>query len=265
MDDLSRLVEVVSSSAKYRHVDPVLIGQIGERVLSQERNMKAAVKATKSKLHQVGAAYFSPKINYERALAELESAVNDETAYRQTCLKLMGLHASTRERLPFLDEFYPTIFADLPPIHSVIDLACGLNPLSIGWMPLAEDVTYYACDIYADLTDFLVQFMELEGVIGRAEARDITISPPTHRADLALILKTIPCIEQIDKTAGRRLLEEIDARFLLVSFPTRSLGGKNKGMSETYEAHFNDLIAGSGWDTKRYQFASELVFLVEKS
>jgi 16S rRNA (guanine(1405)-N(7))-methyltransferase len=93
---------------------------------------------------------------------------------------------------------------------------------------------------------------------------DLISSCPTQPVQLALLLKTIPCLEQMDKSAGRTLLDGIQAEHLLVSFPARSLGGRSKGMVQNYEAHFHQLIAGRPWRVQRFEFTSELVFLVSK-
>ena len=76
--------------------------------------------------------------------------------------------------------------------------------------------------------------------------------------------KTIPCLEQVDKTIGRRLLEQIQAEVLLVSFPVHSLGGRSKGMLQFYENHFRQLAADLPWRITRFEFASELVFRLER-
>src|SRR5438128_635986 len=92
------------------------------------------------------------------------------------------------------------------------------------WMPLAEQVQYYAYDMYQDMTDFLNEFMTITYVQGNAQTRDVIQKCPTHKVDLAFILKTIPCLEQVDKSAGLRLMDSINADHLLVSFPAHSMG-----------------------------------------
>jgi 16S rRNA (guanine(1405)-N(7))-methyltransferase len=105
--------------------------------------------------------------------------------------------------------------------------------------------------------------MELSGINGRAEVRDVAHNPPTETAGLALVLKTLPCLEQIDKAAPLRLLNSLRARHLLVSFPARSLGGRRKGMVENYESRFRQLIDGREWTVQRFEFPTELAFLVD--
>ncbi len=265
-DLILELVTAVTKSPKYRTVAPDLIRRIGAAELAKRGNFKEAVKGTKNKLHQVGGAYGDTAVDYPKLLSRLQNA-DGEAARRQTCRDLMRLHASTRERLPILDEFYATILAGLPPIRSVIDMACGLNPLALAWMPLAADVTYHAYDIYGDMMAFLQGYFDLMGVHGVAHHQDILGQPPAEPDDLALILKTLPCLEQAEKGAARRLLETIRARHMLISYPVQSLGGRGKGMVENYEAQFWGLVdgeaaSGRGWRITRFEFATELAFLV---
>ena len=176
----------------------------------------------------------------------------------------MRHHASTRERLPILQAFYATTLAPLGPLRSVLDLACGLNPLALPWMPLAADASYYACDIYADMMAFLNQFFVLAGVRGQARVCDLVAAPPREPADLALVLKALPPLDQQAKHAGRDLLRALNARHILVSFPAHSLGGRGKGMAENYELRFRDLADAEGWSIERFVFPTELAFLVRK-
>jgi 16S rRNA (guanine(1405)-N(7))-methyltransferase len=176
----------------------------------------------------------------------------------------MAHHTSTRERLPILDAFYSTLFTGLPPIKSVLDLACGLNALALPWMPLAGDVRYFAYDIYRDQVDFLNRCFPLLSCDGRAQVCDLLQCCPDKPADIALLLKTIPCLEQVDKDVGRRLLDGVNAPVVIVSFPVHSLGGHGKGMLDHYERHFYELVAGHPWQIERFVFATELVYRLRR-
>lgn len=258
------IVESVLASRKYQTIAPDLIYSIAVHELSKGRSRKDAIKATKNQLHQSAAAYQTARMDYDTWLADLHRSGDPQSAPFRTQLRaIMAHHASTAERLPILDDFYRTILADLPPLRSILDVACGLNPLTIPWMGLPADVHYYACDIYSDQIRFLNDFFRLSDIRGQAEVRNVIAQPPTQKVDLALVLKTIPCLEQMDRAAGMRLLNALDARYLLVSFPVRSLGGRAKGMASTYEAHFETLTARRNWMIKRFAFEGELAFLVK--
>jgi 16S rRNA (guanine(1405)-N(7))-methyltransferase len=257
--DLAALVAAVRASAKYRHLDATLVEEVAASELAKGRNFKESVKATRNKLHQVAGAYLPDRPDYAAWLNTITQATSTEerrAAYRQ----VMSHHASTRERLPFLDSFYDTVLGDLPPIHSVLDLACGLNPLAAMWMPLAADAVYYACDIYEDQIDFLNSVSQQSGQRGQAFVGNLLAEVPAQAVDVALLLKTIPCLEQLDKGIGPRLLAQINTPVVVVSYPARSLGGHGKGMVQNYADHFAKLSAGQPWQITRFDFPTELVF-----
>ncbi len=264
-DPLDELVSTVLKSQKYSRVCEDVVRRVGAVELSKRRNLKEAIKAAKNKLHQIGGAYLDDSLHYaawSHRLAEAAAAGPD--ALRAACREVMSYHASTKERLAILDEFYSAVLADLGPIHSVLDIACGLNPLAIPWMPLVPGATYYAYDIYHDMIGFLDTFWPLVGITGHAYARDIGPFIPSEPVDVALVLKTIPCLEQVDKSAGLRLLENLNAAHVVVSFPARSLGGRDKGMVENYEARLRALLEPQEWPVRRFEFATELAFVITR-
>lgn len=269
-DPIDRLVEAVLASTKYRSICVDLVRSIGGRELAKGRGVQAAVKATKTKLHQVGAVYTDGAEQYDRWLAEVRIAYasGDADAVKAACARVMGHHISTRERLPIREEFFAVTLAGLPPIRSVLDIACGLNPLALPWMPLLAGADYYAYDIFTNMVAFLADYFALPQVQrqahGHAEVRDVLASCPTQPADVAFMLKAIPCLEQLEKSAGHTLLHGLNARHLLVSFPVRSLGGREKGMLAQYEVRLRQLVADTTWSLTRFEFATELAFLVTK-
>lgn len=263
---LNELVATVQAAGKYRTVSADLIRLIGQRELAIRRNLKMAVKETKNKLHQVAGAYFvsQPRFAAWHNTLSTAAVTGDPTKLQAACRTVMAEHASTRERLPILADFYATLFATLPPVNTVLDIACGLNPLARPWMPLAPTATYYACDLYADLAQFLNEVLPLLGGPAIAEVRDVITSPPPWHADVAFVFKTLPVLEQVRRGAGRELLQAIDAPYLLVSFPTASLGGRGRGMAANYAAGFRELTASAGWPVEQFDFPGELVFLVRR-
>src|SRR5690606_36347372 len=111
----------------------------------------------RNKLHQVGGAYQPLGINYDQLNSEMKSLPQDinNPEVRRFLIQAMGQHASTRERLLILDRFYQEVLTSLSPLESILDVACGLNPLALGWMPVSASVEISACDIYTDQIEFL--------------------------------------------------------------------------------------------------------------
>jgi 16S rRNA (guanine(1405)-N(7))-methyltransferase len=262
---LHRLLVAVTQSARYRGISPDLICAIGRRELAAGQGLKAAIKATKSRLHQVFGAFHLGEPRYADWLLDLEAAAMtaDPAALRAACAGVMSRHASMRERMPLLDRFYAEIFAGLPPPRSVLDLGCGLHPLALPWMGLPPDAVYRCYDIDAELIAFLNRFFAIVGVDGHAALRDLAAAPPGDAADIALALKLLPSLDHLAGDAGAALLRGLRARHVLISFPARSLGGRQRGMPNHYEARFGALLAAEGRTILRtVPFSTELVFLV---
>jgi len=177
---------------------------------------------------------------------------------------MMKLHASTQERLPFLDIFFQTCLAPIAPVSSVLDLACGLNPLAIPWMPLQNDCSYYACDVVEPLVDFMKAFFSLIGQSGSAFTCNLLQTIPQQKVQVAFLLKLLPILDQVDPNASSNLLEQVQADHLLISYPSKSLGGRSKGMKQTYAGHFERITSGRKYEIHSFDFPNETVYLLSR-
>lgn len=261
---LDEVVSMVQNNARYRLISPSLVRKVAIQELSKGRSIKEAVKETRNKLHQVGGAYLEARPDYTRLLRQLEGSPRALDALRPFCLNSMQAHASTRERLPYLEDFYAPLRQQLGEVGSILDLACGLNPLALPWMPLAAGGEYTACDIYSDMVEFLNSFFQHAGICGKASVCDLTAELPGQTVELVLLLKSLPCLEQLDKSIGERLLNGLKADHILVSYPARSLSGRGKGMPQNYSDHFERLRAGKDWKVTRWQIKTEILFLISR-
>lgn len=263
---LDELLQQVQQNEKYRYISPQLIKDLLIIELAKRTNQREAVKAVRNKLHQVGNAYQEKALPYKAWCEELANLPTDpdHPMVKAFIERVLPAHASTRERVNILPRFFHECLDELGQVGSVLDIASGLNPLCIPWMPLKPGFTYTACDIYSDMVEFLNAFFHHFGISGSALVADVTRSVPQVEAEVAFVLKTIPCLEQLDKNAGRTILAGIAAPNVLVSFPARSLGGRSKGMVQFYEQHFRDLTKDQSWQITRVEFPGELAFLIRK-
>ena len=263
---LATLVAEVMKPSKYASVSVDLVREIGSKELAKTKNIKAAIKATRNKIHQVGSAYQEvpiPYISWVKEISNLPKNIHapETINFIRACLPL---HSSTRERLPFIETIFEQTLAPIQPVESILDLACGLTPLCLPWIPAAGNIRYSGVDIYENMIHFLDQFYNHFNLDHSFSVMNIIQETPNEEVHLALVLKTIPCLEQVDKTIGNRLLETLEAENILVSFPSRGLGGRSKGMAENYETHFTQLIAGKNWQVTKTEFTNEIKFLIRK-
>ncbi len=265
--DPKKLAEEIAETKKAKHMDPGLIQQVLSRELRNAKSRKEVVKNVKSKLYQVSGAYRNDNLDYS-TLKEKLSGITPETPLEElkpVCLEIMHTHASTRERAGILDELYGEIFRDIPQPKTICDLACGLNPFSIPWMPLEPGFRYEAFDLFSDMSNLINCFFEKRRIDGKASQANLLYGMPGGPYDLAFLFKVIPCLEQIDKYGGRHMLNQLSysVRYAAVSFPGASLSRKEKGMPRNYEVHFMNIVEEDAWEIRKIKFPSELVFVLK--
>jgi 16S rRNA (guanine(1405)-N(7))-methyltransferase len=258
-DEAQQVVAAVAASRRYRSVDPSLVRRLAVEELARARSSDDAIKRVKRRLHQSVGAYraASPR-DVDAELGRLRAAAADPEALRAACRDLMARHASTKERLPYLEAFYPGIWSAIGAVpRSLLDLGCGLAPLALPWMGLPRDASYQAIDADAGQLALVDGFLALAGQPHVVEARDLAAASqaPLPAADTALLLKLVPILDRQLPGAATRLLGTLDARHAVVSFPVRSLGGRGKGMERTYRQRFDELARDLG---KRLAAVSEV-------
>lgn len=263
-DAVQLVVDAIAASKRYRRLDPSLLRRCAAQALAASGgHLGDAIKRTKRQLHQVYGAYVGMPPRYDRLLARLRTAqAAGPEAFTTELRRTMAAHASSRERLPYLDEMYRAIFDRVGGVGRILDIGCGLNPLAAPWMRLASGAEYIAVDIDSDLVAFVGACLELMGLRARPHVADVVSHPPDETADLALALKMVPCLDQQEATAGARLIRSVNAPSVVVSFPVRSLGGRAKGMRTTYATRFEELSRREGWEVEVLPLSGELVYLV---
>jgi 16S rRNA (guanine(1405)-N(7))-methyltransferase len=263
--DLAAIVHAVAHSKRYRNVASSIISRLAAEELPKSKNAADAEKRTKRRLHQIFGAYATAALPYDKLLARLQAVKSDPAAFREATREILELHASTAERLAELETFYERIFAITGRPTKILDLASGLNALTTLWMNLTPHAFYVAVDIDAQMANFVDRFLAIApGVHGVGRVNDLVAAPPGAWADVALLLKTLPVLQH--QTADvLPILDAIKAPWLVVSFPTRSLGNRKKGMIGTYRAVMQGLLkARPAWASHELTYASELVYVIKK-
>lgn len=259
------LIDQVTRSDKYAQLAGTLVSRITKEESKKYKSKQDIVQSARTRLHQLTGAYLTPKIDYAQWLDIFKSLAQDDLEpLKSTSLQMMRLHASTAERIPVLPTFFQTTLASISPVKSVLDLACGLNPLSIPWMPLTAGFSYFASDVVSPLVHFLWHYFELFGIHGNASILDLSFAIPSQPVQLALLMKTLPLMEQIEHGLAQKILDTLNAEHILVTYPLRSLGGRKKGMEGTYRAQFDGLVTGRNWKIQEFAFPNEVAFLVTK-
>ena len=110
----------------------------------------------------------------------------------------------------------------------------------------------------------LDEALTLLDVSHEVAVHDLLTGPDPKPADVTLLLKAVPCIETQQKELGWSLIDAINSPVVVVSFPTKSLGQRSKGMYRTYSSGFTAHAEGRPWQVEELEFGNELVYVVQK-
>lgn len=275
------VVTAVKESRKYGDTGEETIRELAVDAVRHYKKQKDAVKAVRKRLHSIMAPYLGDP-DYDLVADRLDAAfaAGDVADVRMVCRAALHAHLSTRERLPILDQFYARIFEVTGTPSSLMDIACGLNPLALPWMGIGERYSvnsdrysvsgersaalrFYAYDIHVPRIDFVNHYFRLEGLAPLAKVQDVAVQPPQETADVALFLKEMPRFERNYRGQGRPLLEAIQAQWLVISFPRVSTHG-GRELTDRYRDFMFQLLEGTNWAATELLFDGELVFCVQK-
>jgi len=266
MIDKASLTEVVAKikdTRRYANISEDTVWRTVQWAAERHKRPKEILKAAKRKLYQAHAAYL--KESSVKKMADLVIALPAGPSFDVLCPtaeRILELHASTSERVPILREAFTGIFAITGRPRSILDIACGLNPFAIPLIEIQRDTAYYAFDIDKRIVNIINSFFDKIGRPKTAVCRDVLSSPPDSRVHVALLLKTLPCLEQQEKGSSFRLLERLNADYAVVSFPTKSLGGKQKGMIQNYSNFMTDVLESLDASSETMCFSTELFFVI---
>jgi 16S rRNA (guanine(1405)-N(7))-methyltransferase len=262
---VSIVFQKLKESKKYKYLcDDTLYRISGWAV--ERFEPKKAVKAAKNKLHQVYGAYFE-KMNIYKIQKRLNglSKNSDTETLKAAAVEVLKYHASTSERIPFMKQFYIDLFSRIGKPKRIVDFACGLNPFAVQWMELEPEAEYMAFDIDTRLISVINTFFSYLNRPYRAESADILVSIPGIEADVVFLLKTLPCLEQQEKGVSEKIIKTLKSKYIVLSFPSKSLTGKEKGM-ETYYNHFiSEILERILMDYFRLEYSNEMFYVLSKS
>ena len=264
--DTQELVKNILDSRKYRDsgLNPNTIEDLIRTEAPKHASQKKLLKSVRRKLHNIVAPYLGEP-DYSKLTNRLSQIGNkspDATEMRAFCLDVLSEHASTSERVPYLHAFYERIFKVTGKPGSILELACGLHPLSFPWMDLPLTTRYHAYDIIQPRIDFINQFFNDLGLQPLAENRDILVNPPQIHADLGLFLKEAHRFEKRQPGCNRDFWASLDVDTLAVSLPTQNLSGTHSLLDQHRHLVYGNLPPE--YPIKEILFEDEIVFLIEK-
>lgn len=171
---------------------------------------KVIIKAIRAELRNLVGRFRSSQHKRERLLGEKEYD------------KLLATHSSTKERqkhyqtlVKLLDRHKPT---------SILDLACGINPVAIS--DAFPNASYTAVDINGDDLVIVQKFFKQRGIAGKTIQQDIRTKHSFAKHDVVLLMKVLDILETKTHTIAESIMQSLECNVAIVSFATKTLSGK---------------------------------------
>lgn len=200
--------------------------KLGEKFL-RSKEFKVLKSKVRSELREVYGVFFEQQNkNREKYLKNLikEPSIDNH-------IKVLELHKSSKERLPFYEEIYEKIFSVIGKPETIMDLACGYNPISYPFMKI--NCSIKAIDISKEDMKFLEEYFKAQNIKGEGIALDLTKDSALENiskmeAEACFLFKALDSIETRKRNFSKSLIDKINCKWLVISFPTKSLGGKKE-------------------------------------
>ncbi len=256
------LIALIKSKKEFKNLSSEFVENILEfytasKVIEElnKKEISEIVKNVRAKLREIYGAFITKKfLKRYKLINEIENLEDIDTHE-----EILKLHLSSRERLPYYNEVYEKIFEITGKPNSILDLGCGLNPLSIPFMGLKK-VKYYAVELVEKDTEFIQAYFDRLGIDGKAFSADlISIDEKLPKADVCLMFKLLDTLESLKWDVTESLLENLKVKWIVASFATKSLGGKKKIHKRTW---FEKMIKDRHYET--FTVANEMFYVIKQ-
>ncbi|BFI73602.1 hypothetical protein YN1_5890 [Nanoarchaeota archaeon] len=247
--ELYEIINEIKKKKELRNISDIVIEKIVKDELNKKKYLYEKIKKAKSIkqlkndedfyiffkeirkiLHEIY-GLFTPK--EDKYIDKI--LFNEELSLEEKIIQLLMLSKSTSERLNFYKEIYNNIFLEDP--DNILDLASGLNPISI-YFSEKKPKKYYYVDISEKILDINYKILKEIGIDN--EGWLIDLLDPDKRIfnhyQYIFFWKIFPLLEKYDYYAPRNLLSNLDFDYLIISFSQKSLGKKkNLGLAWRYK------------------------------
>ena len=242
---IENIVQTVMTSKKYSNIIPETINRICNEESIKYKKDKDILRSSKKRLHIISESFLS--IANANKIASIKKCIdNDGHISTEMIEQLLLLHISTKERSSFYKEFYNDIFRVVGNVNSILDIACGLNPVAYVLSDNFDSrVRYEATDINLDNIELVNKILSLYDLQAKIYGSDILCDIPNGEWDVVFLFKIVPLLEQQKKGYFRSIIEQINSKFFIITFPTKSISGKNVGMKDYYENMMTKYIENS--------------------
>ncbi|MEK6918620.1 MAG: hypothetical protein AABW73_01140 [Nanoarchaeota archaeon] len=229
-------------------------------------------KAVRKKLHESYGAYQNRKKRRrtlyleELKLAREENWGKEKNSpeMKEVRRRMIRTSVSATERLEAdYNSIYEPMHKELGKFKTLMDLGCGINPVSFCPSDYKE-VKIYAYDIDSGDIEFLNKYFKIMGMNGEAnvlDLHDLEAVDKLPKVDVCLLFKIIDPLERRGHEFSEQLIKRLKAKQIVVSFATKTI--TRKSMNHPNRGWFEQMIKRLGKTYKTIKTNNEIYYVVK--
>jgi 16S rRNA (guanine(1405)-N(7))-methyltransferase len=190
----------------------------------------------------------------EKILSRKDKNLSDE---------LLEIHKSTKERISIYPFIYQKIFTITGKPKSILDLGCGMNPVSYPYMKIKAK--YYASELNKKDCVFLQKYFKIMKIKGNAFALDLkkpNLLKKLKPVDVCFLFKVLDTIEKKGHKLAEEIITKVKSKWIVISFATQKLGGRP--MKHAYRGWLERLLERLGYKYKIIKEKNEIFYITKK-
>ncbi|MGV8163209.1 MAG: hypothetical protein ACP5N2_07805 [Candidatus Nanoarchaeia archaeon] len=181
--------------------------------------------------------------------------------------KILLSHQSTFERYDNYKAIYSALKETTPNINKILDLGCGYNPFSYDFLNCTPE--YVAIDINEQDSEFIKNYFEIKKIKGKTLTLDLTreeslkiVQEESQNSDVCLLLKLLDSLESKKRGSSLDLLNHLNSRVLVVSFPLKTIGGRKEIKGE--RKWFDRILKTKKYDFNLLELDNEKYYVIKQ-
>ncbi len=236
--------------------------------IEKSKEFEIFFKDIRKILHEVYGVFNLKSKEREELLSLLEESISKSRKIDNEVVelhkKILATHLSTRERLKYYRTIYENIFKYTGRPSRILDLGAGLNPFSYIFMNISS-VEYTASEISSEDIRFIQRYFKListyKRIIGATIKLDLIFDKTFPDADVCFLFKVLDSLENLKRNISMEILNNIKAKYIVVSFPTKSLTGKN--ISKKRLSWFLKIVKRLSYSYETFEVPNEVFYILK--
>lgn len=133
-------------------------------------------------------------------------------------------HKSSKDRIKIYPILYQEIFKITGKPKSILDLACGLNPLSYKYLGCKPE--YIASELSIKDCENIQAYFDKNKIDGKTIPLDLTQDNEYPNVDVTFLFAAFDTVEENGHKLAEKIIKSLKSKYVVVSFSTKTISNR---------------------------------------